>query len=619
MIGRFASLACSNSVYITSYYNSIAYHYIMVKSENTIVTNLVNEIPTTEKNGVEISIVGIDNKQKYEDALRYITFFPNVYIDGVSTMSRYNNAKIRHFNSFSAASIQVRSKLLFGNVLYPIEKIHFNREVRSFLDSIEDSGIVIKFNIGELSVTPNRESIIYNNTTIAKIESRILEAKEELDTLISNKIAKDYIDIVEYYKKAYVSFFYDPISDVILEKDPYNCATYRTGVEDLKNAKLTFRGFDLTDSIRYIRVMLMLQVINFKGTIYDHAILNGKKRVPYRVKDRDTLMYSKFIILKENTKLSPILKSYLYNNYNDFTVLTDFSLSDLDSYITSELKGGVPKFTNWNVVIKGLYDRVKNNAVYLDINTDKDFLKFKEQYKLQKSSFTVKDDKKESILYIFDSLKGYRRKEVFQSLSEMVLYIKRLKCGILLENMQTSEEVCNAVASTRGFTVIKANKDTVNYLRELNLSCVVDLQYLLKKDKFISKIHTIIKYFPSGIFSNSTMSSYNFDAMCSVIKDSLREQFRDLSNSYYKCKYLYLQMAKNEDIPIDEYTEYLCKQLQKYITKYSKIFEMVESSSLGQSIVLITAMAIKTKSSLVSPARYNLYKNNKLFKVLCKK
>ena len=42
-IGKYSSLACSNTVYITSYYEGTAYYYVMVKSGNQITTNLLHE------------------------------------------------------------------------------------------------------------------------------------------------------------------------------------------------------------------------------------------------------------------------------------------------------------------------------------------------------------------------------------------------------------------------------------------------------------------------------------------------------------------------------------------------------------------------------------------------
>ena len=55
MIGKFASLACSNIVFITSYYNGKASYYVLTKANNSINTTLIDKFDTTEENGLDIS------------------------------------------------------------------------------------------------------------------------------------------------------------------------------------------------------------------------------------------------------------------------------------------------------------------------------------------------------------------------------------------------------------------------------------------------------------------------------------------------------------------------------------------------------------------------------------
>ena len=196
MIGKYSSLACTDTVFITSYYKGISYLYVMVKSGNTITTNLVSETPTKEKDGVEVTIKNISYIIPYTKALDSIVFFPNIYIDGISNI--INKSRIKRFNNFAVASVTLIDKILLGNVLYPCDTEKFIPEVRTFLYNIEHSGIVVKFNIGELNITPNRENIIYTKDTINKITDRILAAKKELEDLIANKLNKDYDNLYKY-------------------------------------------------------------------------------------------------------------------------------------------------------------------------------------------------------------------------------------------------------------------------------------------------------------------------------------------------------------------------------------------------------------------------------------
>ena len=53
-------MAVSKVAYITSYHNGTARFYIMTKDGNNITTNLMSENPTTEHNGLEITVRNVD-------------------------------------------------------------------------------------------------------------------------------------------------------------------------------------------------------------------------------------------------------------------------------------------------------------------------------------------------------------------------------------------------------------------------------------------------------------------------------------------------------------------------------------------------------------------------------
>lgn len=628
MIGRFASLACSSSVYITSYYNGISYHYIMVKSENTIVTNLVNELPTTEKNGVEISIVNIKNITKYVEALKCIVFFPNIYVVAPDYIASYiNDTKIKHFNNFAVSSKNVNLKLLLGNVLYPIQLGHFDLPTRIFMDKLDDTGVVIKFNIGDLSVTPNRESIIYNNVTIEKINSKIQKAKEELIELLGKHLNKDYSSLVEYINMTTNNLYYNPINDTLSTKCEYSGEIQLSDAFDLFKANITFRGTNFYDNLITIKhSILSMRCINFKGIVYKDKVYTAVKSGTYRFKDMDTFKSDKFIILTSDTRLTAVLKEYLRIRYNKYTILTDFDLRELKLYVTDHLtrvysryNNDNPIFDNYDKIINGLYDEIKNKAIYLDVKKDEEFLKFKENLKEQNQIQKI-DDKKESILYVYNITKGqyYRNKKTFNSLSSMITYIKEMKCGVILENMLISDSTLIAIAKVRNLNIIKAKKETVEYIRSLNLPCMVNLNYLLTKDKYISRMHTVHKYFPEGI-TFAAGSTYKFSELCNVINSELIEDFTKLCRDFDNCNSSYIYLAANDNIPIDSYTEYLCLKLQEYITKYEDIVNLLRNSECEKNALLVAAVALKTKAFPINPIIYSKYKTNKLFKVLCKK
>ena len=189
-LGHLSPLAVSKVCYITSYYDGVARLYVMTKSGNNITTNLMSTTNTDEKNGIEITVKGIPEIWKYKDALNRLAFFPNVYIDG--SFSEINNIKIKKYKYFTASNTVFKDKLLLGNVLYPLDDSILPAECEDFYNAIVNSGIVINFNIGELQVTPNRESIIYNTKTNELIVSRVKEAIAEITDLLRKQVEKDY-------------------------------------------------------------------------------------------------------------------------------------------------------------------------------------------------------------------------------------------------------------------------------------------------------------------------------------------------------------------------------------------------------------------------------------------
>ena len=71
----------------------------------------------------------------------------------------------------------------------------------------------IKTPVGEINITPNRENIIYSSDTIKKIETRIMDAKAELDAAIAD-FQEAIVSDADYaeaklvdYEKAAIEFF----------------------------------------------------------------------------------------------------------------------------------------------------------------------------------------------------------------------------------------------------------------------------------------------------------------------------------------------------------------------------------------------------------------------------
>lgn len=606
-IGHLSPFACSNTVYITSYYEGTAYYYVGTKSNNVITYHQLDEKPTEEKNGVEITIKSIVNPYRFNAALDYIVFFPNIFIDGARSSEKINTTKLKKFKNFAAASIPIPSKILLGNVLYQCQDSHFSQEARNFLYKIRDTGIVVKFDVGELNITPNREGIIYNSGTISKIEDRILAARDELEAIISSKIEGDYDDLETYAKIVSVIQWYNPIEDEVTLNSAGN---YAFTLQNLKSCNVSYKGISVnSNDVDIINIIFKSTLPNFKGVVDNDRLL--VKNISYRLQQNANINNKKVLILNRDARLLPSVKLYLKEHYNGYGIMTDLSKKEFYEYIDSTFASLMPSMTHKDLIIEAIYDLLMSRAKRLDLNTDKNFLDFKKE-------LSVRQDKgikeRETILYVFDSsyIKDIRR---FSRFSTAIKYIRGLRKGIILAGMEADELLLNGIAELKGYALIKARKDIIADIKKLDLSCIVDINWLLKKDPALTIANTLIKYYPLNI------SATDINIMGSTIPESLYKEFVNLHNLNYKYtnSSAYKSIVRAGDFGIDPYTKYLCMKLKSYITKYNEARNILRNSGITPDPLLVTTVIMKTKAYRISGKAYHNVRNNSLIKILCKK
>ena len=607
-IGKYSSLACTNTVYITSYYEGTAFLYVMVKSGNTITTNLVMKKPTEEKNGVEVTIKNIYDIVPYRKALKYIVFFPNVYVDGID--NRINNTKLKRFNNFAVASVPIDTKILLGNVLYPYNARLLSSASNDFLRNIESSGIVIKFNVGEISITPNRESIIYSSDTIRKIEDRIMAAKAELDTMINNKFNKDYDNLYEYYKVTSNRICYNPLDDSysLIKGYPYRVNGYCSTVD---SSTITFRGSKVLRECKdFLSLFFDMELPNFKGLFYNDKFYQNK--VPYRAEDK-TKMGEDSIILIDSHRLTAAAKSWLQENYANYTIITSFDKAQFTDYIEKNIKN--LKFSPFKDILIGyMYDYIMSKVKVINLDTNAGFLAYKEELKSNKVPVAkIKD----FILYI-QRTPEYRERNYFKNIDCCIEYIKRLKKGVILADMKESDNWFS-IAEARGFLFIRARKEIIDAFHELKPTFLVDKDWVLKEDPIIVKLHTIIESF-KGIIVPTNLSSFE---MLNTIPLPLKSKFEDIIDFYYRYygNKTYMEVA-SKCTKIDSYVKVICEKFKNHIEAYNNLSMEVGLKINGEEPLkglLMAAVIVKSKAYRINPKIYDKVKNNKLLRVLCRK
>lgn len=605
-IGKYSSLACTNIVHITSYYEGIAYQYIMAKSGNSITTNLVTENPTLEKNGVKITIQEVPSLTPYYKALSCIMFFPNVFIDGTSSkVDAINKAKIKRFRSFSVSSYGTTHKILLGNVLYPCNYPLLSSEASRFISSIYSSGAVLNFEVGELDITPNRESIIYTPSTTKKIERRALEAQEELCNLIRKNLKRDHTDIVEYWEAINQSRYYDPIGDVVSHTSGERRLI---SIPHITKDVVTFRGRDLKESISSISSILSTRVPQLRGLI-DYDGIKTPKTLSYSSGANVNMSTRNLVLLSPGCRLTRRIREFLLDRYPSYGLAENFSFEEFKMISGDSLFGLTESLKD--IITSGVYDHIMSIAKKVDFDTDTEYLEFLKETPLEE--IVRLPDK----VILYEHYFGdYKSKHVFNNIPEAIRFLNMKHCGIILfERGETNLNEITSVAHTQKIKIFSAKKATVNKLKSLKSSCLVDPDWVLFKNPLLNKLYTIKLNFPE------IRNPYFLDDLLKLLPPPKVAQYTVVKELIcYMYSYPEYTRVAISNGKLDPELDFVCKRVKDDLEKFNKARDIVTSSECSASNSLLVASVIKRQKMF--RMRYQIYnqiKNNTLINILCGK
>lgn len=204
-IGRFSCLSCANVANITSYYNGVKYSYIMYKNNGGINIDKLSQEEGDFKNGLEVSVVTSVGYEDFDEAIAGLILFDNLYIEGKTSVWGYRNAintfnkrkVVDHGNYYTVdEGLRVgygRNYAGLGKVIYPLNSQY-----------LQTNDIIIKFSIGDVDVTPNREALQFNTRTTDVINNKIDKIKQEWSDTASQMLSNT--DLQTFYRFAAENF-----------------------------------------------------------------------------------------------------------------------------------------------------------------------------------------------------------------------------------------------------------------------------------------------------------------------------------------------------------------------------------------------------------------------------
>ncbi len=252
-IGRFSALAYSGTVYLTSNHDGTKYKYLMYKDGNHIKIDELFNLPTEERDGLEVMVYVKDaDVVEFRRAMKnQLVYFENLYINfdryqpsknsydyryDSTFADAFNGLKIKRYNHFSVNTFGTNdtTTLCLGKIQYPLNP-HSLMNTKFRFD--ENYPISVNFEIGDLEVTPNREQILYTRDNIKKIEDKLDLVQEEIEEIINKYETKDYDVLGDYIEQLKNPTIYIPI----LEDD----STFGNNVYlkvKRKSNKITYKG-----------------------------------------------------------------------------------------------------------------------------------------------------------------------------------------------------------------------------------------------------------------------------------------------------------------------------------------------------------------------------------------
>lgn len=609
-LGHLSPLACSDVVYVTSFYKRIKYQYLMMKDGNNIVTNLVNTLPTEEPDGVEIRLENVKVPLfRYIEELEYIKFFP-VYVNLEGTIGKveevdnFNNTKIKRGTYFSATSTSNGDgNILIGNVLYSIDTNKLYSTQRSFASKLNDR-IVINFKIGELDVTPNREALLYNDKTVKALNARYLQAEEELNNLVKAKFKPDYDDILEYYEAIHNHDSYNPVTNELATYGDYKCADIIRQV--------TYKHISLSS-----KDYLIFSLLHEYSITQRFALVNGR---PHRKKTNwENYLGVGYqhvkLIGKGSTHLISALKDHLMCKYAGETVIFDngCTYEDFSKYMLQCIyaKSGWSDDSVNQLIVDGIWELYKKNETVLNLDTDQ---KWQERKKIISTENSLGTN--DLIIRQYD-VNGYAEKKTFTSYAALYYDIK--KCinsdqGLIVLNMK-SPAGCESLIRLCGFQVIRVKKALYDTILEHNYTFVHDWDWFCRCKKLRQAL-TIYKCFEYEISRTPYTLLELFwktlpKELCEFVKKG-REKKRELAFEDIK------GLIPEDCLVLDPYIVYLCDKVSIYFSRWLKAQSAVYAHMSSKDADLINAYIMKSKLYRINYDSYKQLKENFILKTLLK-
>lgn len=431
-IGAKSPLAYADSFNVITRVDGVEYNYIIHKGEQVPIITLIDQSTTDAINGTQV-IIPIANSKDYayfvmavKDQLRY---FDNITykIPGEDINNDYKIFKGKHWIHTTNGTANSQLQLCIGKVGYPldwkaagIEDVYYHQQHGNF---------ALYFDVGEISVTMNRESVEYNSKTRKAIQEKIKAFQEEARELtIKNNRTSDLKTFYEITRHNSTKL---RVNDECILESSYFFEKMDAVYEPLEDL-----GKVVQDPLFFIRVHKSLGFTDksapriLKGQSLCRLLFDESNRYH---SPRKHLRNAK--IFRVRDRMNSLKDAYIQETYGKFVAVkldSDYRTTLADYY---KLKGSsTPNYTAADTYFKHMIKEVvKHTESYDDLIVPEDWI---EQYKASRKRGS-KIRSAEVIPY----------KQVYMNSEDVVMF------------EQNQNKVDKLLSGTRGLLIYGSSKD----------------------------------------------------------------------------------------------------------------------------------------------------------------
>lgn len=371
-----------NSFYVITNYNNTKYYYMIYEGEFSPIISLLHSEKTDEENGTEVRIPVLENDiyTFASNIKKQLYYFENLVFEGFENYSDVtNDYTIYNAKTFLYRGNGVSSSahVCLGRVAYPIDFSTLGISAYQY-----NIPIGIKFDIGELNVTANREALDYSEETIKLIKERLTLAMSELKELATKqyqnvKTLEDYFNFIENFGEITLTTKNITQSDgSVIKKDVI------INVRDIVNAdNIELNNFKYKD----------IKIPN-SGNLF-HRLFTYKtygKKPSTRSWSNNKTLSGSYKGLKEDNRYYYIADEFnrkvIKQSYLKHIHTTYFIVQKLNLYENSVIRDIIYDF-NLENKDNSLYDKMFNDeGLIIKSNVDKTFKLF---FELQEDYFKI--------------------------------------------------------------------------------------------------------------------------------------------------------------------------------------------------------------------------------------